>query len=109
MAMRVIVGMGMDVVAAVVMPAIVVVSAIALVSFVGSARKLGPTFFLVRILGTPIVNAASGAFLMLLACIGKRGFHRRSRSGRARTNRGYASLLQHGGEAAAPRQWQSRQ
>ena len=75
--MRVIVGMGMGmgmgVVAAVVMPAIVVVSAIALVSFVGSARKLGSTFFLVRILGTPIVNAASGAFLMLLACIGKRG------------------------------------
>ena len=28
---------------------------------------------------------------------------------RAGTNRGYASLLQHGGEAAAPRQWQSRQ
>ena len=63
---------GMNVVAAVVMPAIVVVSVIALVSLVGSARKLGSTFFLVRILGTPIVNAVSGAFLMLLACIGKR-------------------------------------
>ena len=65
----------MDVVAAVVMPAIVVVSVVALVSLVGSARKFGPTFFPVRILGTPIVNAVSGAFLMLLACIGKRGRH----------------------------------
>lgn len=46
---------------------------VALVSLVGNARKLGSTFFPVRILGTPIVNAVSGAFLMLLACIGKRG------------------------------------
>lgn len=103
---------GMDVVAAVVMPAIVVVSVTALMSLVGSAREFGSTFFPVRILGTPIVNAVSGAFPHAFGMHRKartaHRLHRRSRSGRARTNRGYASLLQHGGEAAAPHQWQSR-
>ena len=94
------------------MRAIVGMDVIALVPLVGSARKLGSTFFLVRILGTPIVNAASGAFLMLLACIGKRG--RRivfivAAAVVALAPIGSASLLQHGGEAAAPHQWQSRQ
>ena len=55
------------------MRAIVGMDVVALVSLVGRARKLGSTFFPVRMLGTPIVNAASGAFLMLLACIEKRG------------------------------------